>query len=174
MSKKTHGESKTRLFNIWQKMKQRINNPNNDAYANYGGSGITYHSSWEDFLPFKEWAINNGYKENLTLDRYPDAYGNYEPSNCRWATKLQQSRNKRTRTHSSIYIGITLTKHKTYQASICVEDKRIYLGCYPTELEAAIIRDQYIVDNMLPDYTLNNLKEICYDNLLKARANKSL
>lgn len=88
------GRRNNRLYHIWNNIKARISNPKLKAYPDYGGRGITMDKSWYDFDVFKEWAILNGYKDNLTIDRIENN-GNYESSNCRWATAKQQSRNKR-------------------------------------------------------------------------------
>lgn len=91
----THGKTATRLYHIWVSMKARCFRPACKAYDRYGGSGITVCSDWKDsFAAFHAWAIANGYSEDLTLDRYPNQKGNYEPSNCRWATQTQQQRNR--------------------------------------------------------------------------------
>lgn len=90
-----HGESGTRLYHIWVNMRQRCNNPKNNNYKNYGGRGIEVCGEWEaDFAIFGKWAIQNGYADNLTLDRI-DNDGNYEPNNCRWTTRLIQRHNQR-------------------------------------------------------------------------------
>lgn len=92
----THGQSHTRLFNIWQNVKRRCYNPNYKYYSYYGGRGITMIEEWKnDFGVFQKWATENGYKNNLTLDRI-DSDGNYEPSNCRWATRQTQQNNLRS------------------------------------------------------------------------------
>lgn len=94
-SRGTHNMTNTRLFNIWQNIRGRTKNPNNQDYKDYGGRGIKICPEWDnDFMNFYNWAIENDYSDNLSIDRI-DVNGNYEPSNCRWATPIQQGRNKR-------------------------------------------------------------------------------
>lgn len=95
-NKTIHGDYKTKLYKVFLQMKDRCNNPNNTSYKNYGGRGIKVCEKWEeDFKLFKEWALQNGYKEGLTIDRI-DFNGNYEPNNCRWITNKEQQNNKTT------------------------------------------------------------------------------
>jgi hypothetical protein len=91
----THRTSNSRLYRIWSRMKERCCREENKDYKNYGARGITYYEEWENFLPFMEWALSNGYEEQLTLERI-DVNGNYEPYNCKWTTMLEQANNKRT------------------------------------------------------------------------------
>lgn len=87
--------SDRRLYHIWSSIKQRCTNSNEGhAYKYYGARGIKYCSEWEAFEPFKTWALNNGYSDDLSIDRI-DCNGDYEPSNCRWVTWDVQSNNKR-------------------------------------------------------------------------------
>jgi hypothetical protein len=81
---------KSRLYSAWANMKSRVKNPKPQDRA--AGLEISYCSEWEKYAPFREWALQNGYDDSLTLDRR-DTYGNYEPSNCRWITQKEQARN---------------------------------------------------------------------------------
>jgi hypothetical protein len=97
--RKIHGGWGTSLYNVWKTMKARCSNSKLKVYAQYGGRGIKVDPSWEsDFSVFRSWAIEKGYQEGLSLDR-EDNDGNYEPSNCRWATRTQQNRNRRITRH---------------------------------------------------------------------------
>lgn len=91
LSKENH-----RLFGIRKGMIDRCCNPDSKRYMDYGGRGITICHEWmDDFDNFADWAKENGYELGLTIDRI-DNNGNYEPHNCRWITKKEQNRNKRT------------------------------------------------------------------------------
>lgn len=90
----THGQTDTRLYGIWNGMKQRCTNPNRDSYQYYGGRGIGFCDGWASFEPFAEWARSSGYAPGLTLERQ-DGDGNYEPDNCCWVTHKQQCGNRR-------------------------------------------------------------------------------
>ena len=87
----------TRIYSIWRSMLNRCYWKKHKHYNNYGGRGIAVCDEWLGrcgYINFYKWAKENGYSLNLTIDRI-DSSGNYEPSNCRWATMKQQGRNKR-------------------------------------------------------------------------------
>ena len=89
-----HRKCNTRLYNIWRDMKWRCNSPKSKRHKFYYDKGIKVCQEWqEDFMNFYDWAMANGYKDNLTLDRINND-GNYEPKNCRWATITEQNNNQ--------------------------------------------------------------------------------
>lgn len=102
------GKTKERLYNTWLNIKQRCLNSNNPKYHIYGGKGVSIYSEWkDDFIKFKDWALSNGYSDNLTIDRI-DVDGNYEPSNCRWITNKEQQNNRSNNVFIE-YKGMTKT-----------------------------------------------------------------
>lgn len=92
--KYSHGGWGTRLHNIWANMLSRCRNKNDYHYPRWGGRGITVCDEWLNFVNFRDWALNNGYEDNLSIDRI-DNDGDYCPQNCRWATAKEQRINSR-------------------------------------------------------------------------------
>lgn len=95
-----HKMSNTRLYHVWQKMKDRCLNPNAPCYDRYGGRGIGICEEWLEVDNFLKWALEKGYKEGLQIDRI-DNNGMYAPNNCRWVTARDNCRNRR----SNIYVN---------------------------------------------------------------------
>lgn len=157
MASKTHGDSGTKLHNTWKNMKLRCTNKSHPYYHNYGGRGITVCEEWTaSYEIFKEWAVNNGYDESLTIDRIDNEVG-YTPDNCRWVTMEVQSRNRRVlcATNTSGFKGVTKTSGaNTWNASISVSNNKIHIGTYTTKEEAAKAYDEYITTNGL-EHTTN-------------------
>lgn len=119
-SRITHGRSSTKLYKSWSVMINRCINPNCPSYPDYGGRGITVCDRWK--YSFENFLEDMGERpEGMSLDR-KDNDGNYEPSNCRWATGTQQEFNKRVRIDSSSGItGVTLTNSAAV-GTICIKD----------------------------------------------------
>lgn len=95
---KTHGKSKTRLYNIWAGMRERCNCESYPAFRYYGAKGVKLCKEWDDYSAFEAWALANGYDKNAkphhcTLDRIDNSKG-YSPDNCRWVNSKVQSNNQ--------------------------------------------------------------------------------
>lgn len=101
------GKNATRLYGIWLGMRTRCNNPNHKDFKYYGQRGIKVCDEWNNYLTFKKWSLEHGYADNLTLDR-TDSDGDYCPDNCRWVTRIEQGRNRRSN-HLLTYNGETKT-----------------------------------------------------------------
>ena len=104
----THHLTNTRIYKIWIDIKKRCYNNKYTRYIDYGGRGISVCDEWKnDFQNFYDWAMQNGYSDELSIDRINND-GNYEPNNCRWTDKKTQNNNTR-RNHYITYNGKTLT-----------------------------------------------------------------
>lgn len=108
-----HGDSrggrKAGLIQVHANMKQRCGNPNDTNYHHYGGRGIHICKEWHSYINFKAWAVANGYKKHLTIERIDNSMG-YEPSNCKFTTMLDQSNNRRSNvvvSHNGITLNVT-------------------------------------------------------------------
>lgn len=88
------GLSGTKLYASWANMKARCYDPKTNRFECYGGRGIGVCDEWMEFRPFFDWAIANGYKLGLSIDRIDNDRG-YSPDNCRWVTRKAQQKNKR-------------------------------------------------------------------------------
>lgn len=99
LNKSINGLYKSRIYRIHHSMMSRCYVQNIESYKYYGKRGIKVCDEWHDFMNFYNWSINNGYSDDLTIDRI-NVNGNYEPSNCRWVTRKEQANN----TSSNVYI----------------------------------------------------------------------
>lgn len=138
----THGLRKTRLYNIYNNMKQRCNNPQNPEYRLYGERGIKVCDEWNQpngLGAFGNWALNNGYADNLTLDRI-DNNGDYSPENCRWVTMKEQAKNTR-RNVRILYNGKTMILADF--ARLTGIDHRIVSRCVKNGMSAEKIVEAY-------------------------------
>lgn len=139
---KTHGLSKTSLYHVLFNARDRVTNPDNPAWKDYGGRGIEMCDTWlystESFLK----DMGPTWQYGLTLER-EDTDGNYCPENCKWATEGEQNHNKRKLAGcSSQYKGVSFNKKAgKFIASIKIRGKQIYLGSFIDEFKAALAYD---------------------------------
>lgn len=141
---RTHGQSRSRLYGIWSSMKTRCNCRTSRVFAYYGERGIGVCDEWStNFECFRDWALSHGYKVDLELDRI-DNDGNYQPSNCRWATRCQQMQNTRKRSNAktSRYRGVSWCANVSkWRVQLCSNGKSIHGGLFLSEEKAARARD---------------------------------
>lgn len=164
VSNTTHGKSGARIYRIYNSMITRCTNKNRKSYKNYGGRGIWVCKEWSSFEGFYKWSIASGYSEALTIDRINNDKG-YCPENCRWASTTIQARNKRkVKLTSSNYIGVSKAGKK-WAARISVNRVLINLGNFENQIDAAVVRDNYIVENNLKGFTMN----ICTESVKRER-----
>lgn len=127
-----------RIYNIWHGMIGRCYDPRFDNYKRYGAKGITVCKEWlNGFEDFLEWSLNNGYAENLQIDRI-ESIKPYSPDNCRWATLFVQAQNKgMSKSNRSGYKGVCYDGNNKYRVYITRDGKKLYVG-YFTNLPDAI------------------------------------
>lgn len=138
----THKESKTRLYQIWNAMRERCNTPSASNYMNYGGRGITLCDEWNDYSTFREWALVNSYTDNLSIDRI-DVNSGYSPNNCRWVDRIKQANNCRTNRYFTIdNITKTLAEWtREYNMPYSLVHKRLSKGM---DIETALTKPKSI------------------------------
>ena len=143
----THEERRKPPYANWYGMKTRCYNKNHIRYSRYGGRGISVCEEWHSYDNFKKWALENGFKEGLVLDRI-DNNGNYEPSNCRWTTYFTNARNsiKLMKKNKTGFRGVHKKRSRNkYVAQISVKKKVKHIGIYETPIEAALAYDTYVI-----------------------------
>ena len=143
-----HGGSKTKLYYVYVSMINRCYLPKVPHYDRYGGRGITVCEEWRlKFSNFKEWALNNGYKECLSIDRINNDKG-YSPDNCRWTDFVTQATNtvKIPKNNTTGFRGVTKDKHR-FRVIVTANKVRYNVGTYKTLEEAVIKRDNFIKNN---------------------------
>lgn len=152
-----HGFSGTPLHDIWCAMKDRCYLKSNGGYHNYGGRGIRVCKKWKNnFLSFRKWALENGWESGLTIERIR-VNGNYEPTNCKWATMAEQSLNKRDTTYI-IFNGEKqplLSVYRNISSPVSIDMVRRRLNQDWDTKEALIV----------PPKTGKNAKKYKYENI---------
>ena len=138
--KAIHGQSKNKIYHVWQSMKARCGNPNNVAYSRYGGRGIQVDHRWVDFENFLA-DMGEPPEEGMTIDRI-DNDGDYTKSNCRWATRKQQANN----TRRNVII-------KTAQGSFSLEEAAKMVGITYDAMQKRLALGLVGYDLLLPKYS---------------------
>lgn len=128
-------------------MRTRCNKPNEYGYKWYGGLGIKVCKEWDNYLAFKDWALANGYADNLTIDR-KDNNGNYEPNNCQWITIQEQNiagKKRKRKDNTSNITGVYYRKDTNkWFAGIGLGKQFVRTKCFNTKDEAIAAREQLL------------------------------
>jgi len=141
--------SQNRLYRIWTEARRRCNNPRQQSYMD---RKISFSTEWDDYDRFRLWSLENGYKDNLSIDRKDNRLG-YSPGNCVWSTRTEQQLNmSKKRGSKSKYIGVSQytgssKRSKPFRARVYIKGREIRLGDFSTEILAAEARDIYLVSN---------------------------
>lgn len=137
----THRSTRTRLYSIWTGIKNRCYNKRAHTYRYYGARGIKMCDAWrEDFVAFRDWALDNGYADSLSIERI-DVDGDYCPENCTWIPFGQQQRNKRTtvRVNDATLLDIAEALGLTSKDYDCVYQRYVGYG-WPLEEALGLVR----------------------------------
>ncbi len=135
---------RNRLRSVFYKMISRCEDKQQRSFENYGGRGIHICAEWRsNFQAFYEWAIANGYRPGLQIDR-KDNDGNYEPGNCRFVTRQQNAWNK-GKSSKSIYKGLRRIGTR-WHAKIHLNRKQFHLGSFVDPADAARAYDRAAVE----------------------------
>ena len=149
------------IYWAWKAMKQRCLNPKCNAYKNYGARGITVCDEWMNFEPFCEWALSNGYKPGLDLDRR-DNSREYSPDNCRWVTRRENINNRR----KTIYIEVDgVTKPRTEwetQLGLPHGTMKVWVETHGYEYTSARIKEIISCGYTPKDYGFSHRKAITH------------
>lgn len=155
-------DKQDKLYGVWREINRRCNSPNDCNYKKYGAKGITVCDEWlrdcdggeNGFINFMNWALNNGYKIGLTIDRI-NPYKGYSPDNCRWVDYQKQNSKLTIRNDStSGYVGINKdSRSNKWRARIRINGKEFGLGYYINKKDAVDARNNYIIKNNL-DYPI--------------------
>lgn len=151
-----HGYSRSRYYRIWSDIKDRCFNKNNESYKDYGGRGIGIYEEWvNNPVLFIEYILNleDSNTETYSIDRIDNDKG-YYPDNLRFSCKVTQSNNQRFQKPKNKYYGVRKRKN-IYITEISDNGKYVYLGSSSSELECAIIREKYIIENNLKNIKNN-------------------
>jgi hypothetical protein len=153
MAGASHGQSRTRLYRIWSKMRSRCRGTHSKVVEKYySDRGITVCDEWDrSFSAFRDWALANGYSDTLTIDRR-ESHKGYSPDNCRWATRHQQSLNRKRHASprkQSRFSGVSKAPHQPgkWRAQACLNGKSYHLGTFACEEQAALAYDLWALDH---------------------------
>jgi hypothetical protein len=150
-----HGLYEHDLYSVWEGIKARCQNQNNTSFNSYGGRGIKICKEWQNnFKLFFHWAIQNGWKSGLQIDRIDNDKG-YMSSNCRFVTPRKNVCNRRDKFKSRYGIGVR-KYGKRFYSLIYIYNRPKYLGMFDTPKEASLQRDLVLREF---DWTLQKQKE---------------
>lgn len=163
-----HGESRDRIYRIWQNINYRCNYKNSTSYKKYGAKGIFVCDEWDmknkdGFINFSKWAHSHGYRDDLTIDRINETES-YSPNNCKWTTyKEQNSHLGMLKNNKSGYKGVSWDKvNKKWLVVISINNKTYHIGRFNNKKDAVNARNKYIDEHGLLHKKQNYIGEEGY------------